>query len=69
MKFSIYLNRPVFEMKMANYGYGYTGHELVDIALDNAVQLGTRSKNNLFTMKWTVEFPFNFLENGRSCIY
>ena len=38
--------------KMANYGYGYTLQECVNIASDYAVQLGKRAKDNPLTVKW-----------------
>ena len=41
---------------MANYGYGYTRHELADIASDYAFQLGKRNKENPITIKWAVSF-------------
>lgn len=41
---------------MANYGYGYTRHELADIASDYAFQLGKRNKENPITIKWAVGF-------------
>lgn len=42
--------------KMANYGYGYTRHELSDIASDYAFQLGKRAKDNPVTIKWVIGF-------------
>lgn len=37
---------------MANYGYGYTRQECVDIASDYAVELGKRLKAKPLSMKW-----------------
>lgn len=37
---------------MASYGYGYSRQECVDIASDYATQLGKRTKDKPFTMKW-----------------
>ena len=38
--------------KMAYYGYGYSRHELADIATDYAIQIGKRGKNNPLTIRW-----------------
>ena len=37
--------------KMAEYGYGYTRKECIDIASDYAVQLGKRTKDNPLSLK------------------
>ena len=42
--------------KIASYGYGYTRHELADIASDYAFQLDKRSKDNPLTIKWVIGF-------------
>ena len=42
--------------KMANYGYGYSRHELADIASDYAIQIGKRDKNNPLTIRWVEGF-------------
>ena len=42
--------------KMANYGYGYSRHELAGIAHDYAMQVGKRSKNNPVTIRWVDGF-------------
>jgi hypothetical protein len=38
--------------KMADFGYGYTRQECVDIASDYAIQIGKRSKDKPLTIKW-----------------
>ena len=42
--------------KMAEYGYGYTRKECIDIASDYAVQLGKRTKDNPLSLKWIYGF-------------
>ncbi|KAH3800094.1 hypothetical protein DPMN_153719 [Dreissena polymorpha] len=37
---------------MADFGYGYTRQECVDIASDYAIQIGKRSKDKPLTIKW-----------------
>ncbi|XP_062582670.1 uncharacterized protein LOC134244417 [Saccostrea cucullata] len=37
---------------MAEYGYGYTRQEVVDLASDYAVQNGIRDKQHPFSLKW-----------------
>ncbi|XP_053391991.1 uncharacterized protein LOC128554706 [Mercenaria mercenaria] len=37
---------------MANYGYGYTRQECVNLAFDLAVQLGKRRKDESLSLKW-----------------
>ncbi|XP_052261011.1 uncharacterized protein LOC127865157 [Dreissena polymorpha] len=41
---------------MAEYGYGYTRKECIDIASDYAVQLGKRTKDNPLSLKWIYGF-------------
>jgi hypothetical protein len=49
---------------VANYGYGYSRMEVVDLATDYGIQLGKRTKENLFTLNWFVKYT----EHGRpSC--
>ncbi|XP_060556927.1 uncharacterized protein LOC132717474 [Ruditapes philippinarum] len=37
---------------MANYGYGYTMQECVDIATEYAVSVGKRTRDNPLTLRW-----------------
>jgi hypothetical protein len=37
---------------VANYGYGYSGMEVVDLTTDYGIQLGKRTKENPFTLNW-----------------
>ena len=41
---------------MADYGYGYSRQEVVDLASDLAVQLGIRDKHHPFTLNWFRSF-------------
>ena len=41
---------------MAKYVYGYTRHEVCDIATGYAIQLGKRTKENPFTLNWFNKF-------------
>ena len=41
---------------MAEYGYGYTRQEVVDIASDYAVKNGGRDKQHPFSLKWFRRF-------------
>ncbi|XP_062615613.1 uncharacterized protein LOC134277310 [Saccostrea cucullata] len=41
---------------MANYGYGYTRSEVVDLATSLAIHLGLREKDKPFTLNWFYSF-------------
>ena len=51
---------------MADFGYGYSWQECVDLATDFAVQIGKRESDKPLSMKWMKGFLSRWPDSSRN---